>query len=95
MWDWIKNMFNKFIKACKDLLNLAFPLARQVIIGQLKDIALNAVKELSTADLNNEEKRKEAFKRIKDYALNNAIPARDSLINALIELTVLSFKKEF
>jgi len=93
--SWVKNMFSKFIKAFKGLIKGAFPLARQIIIGQLIDFAMQIVDELGDEDYSGEQKRQEAFGKIKEFAKINAIEAKDSLINALIEICVLKFKKEF
>ena len=90
--EWFKAFFNKAIKAFKQFIDEALPLAYQVIMGQLKDVAFYAVVELSQTNLSNEAKRKEAFKKIKEYAIAHGIDARDSLINALIELAVLKLK---
>jgi hypothetical protein len=90
--DWLKALFNKAIQAFRKFLDEALPLAYQVVMGQLKDVAFYAVVELSQTSLSNEAKRKEAFKKIKEYAIAHGIEARDSLINALIELAVLKLK---
>lgn len=93
---WIKNLFNKVIRVFKAFLDEALPLATQYVMGQLQDIAMMAVKEMDASTLSNEEKRKKAFESIKEYAIKNAIGgAKDSIINALIELALLRFKEEF
>lgn len=95
MWfkNFITGLFNKFVQAFKDLLTAAFPIAKQIVMGQLSEFAQEAVKELSVQTITNEEKRKLAFEKVKFYAEENAIDARDSLINVLIELAVQKFKK--
>ena len=90
-----KGLFNKFVSVFKAFLDEAIPLASQIIMGQLKDIALMAVTEMASTNLSNEEKRKAAVGKIKDYAKSKAIPAKDSLINALTEIAYLKFKMEF
>ena len=96
LFRWIGSMFlKKRFENFWALLKEAFPIFRQVILGQLSNIAIASVQELAKTDLNNESKRNEAFRRIKDHAIKNGIDARDSLINVLIEMAVLKFKKEF
>lgn len=95
MLDWIRSFFSKALRAFNDLFRMAFPIARQIIIGQLQSFAIDTVARLAQTDLNNEEKRKRAFEDIKDKAVSSGIEVRDSLINVLIEMAVLSFKKEF
>lgn len=94
MFTWIANIFNKFVRACKAFLAVAIPIVTQVILGQLKDFALEVVKELAGANLSNEEKRKIAFERIKQYAISVGISISDSLLNTLIELAVQAWKNE-
>lgn len=96
MWliDGIKNFFNSALGLFKKFLDQALPPARQIIVGQLHNFALQAIAEVSVLTLTNDEKRNEAFGRIKSYALTNGIMARDSLINLVIEMAVLSLKKD-
>jgi len=88
----IKDFFSGALKVFKKFLQIAIPIASQLIMAELKDFALETVVELSKTDLNNEDKRKEAFKRIGGYAQANALDARDSMINAMIELSVMYLK---
>lgn len=91
-----KSLFSKVIKVFRAFLDEALPLATQYVMGELKDIALVAVQEMTVSNLSNDDKRKEAFKRIKDYAVKNSIQgAKDSIINTLIELALLKYKSEF
>lgn len=92
-FQWIKGLFNKAISSFKSLFNQAFPVARQIILGYLSKVALNSVTRLNSTTLTNEEKRKEAFKEIKAYAITEGLEARDALINALIEISVLALKE--
>ena len=94
MWiiDQFKALFNKFISICKEFIAAALPLAKQILVGQLSDFANKAVSELNVATITNEERRKQAFDKIKAYAIENGITARDSLINLLIELAVQKLK---
>ena len=92
MWKKIVAFFNKFVQAFRDLVTAAFPIAKQIIMGKLSEFASNAIKELDVVALTNEEKRKKAFDSIKQYAIKNGIETKDSLINALIELSVLRLK---
>lgn len=93
--NFIKNFFNKFAKFTKDLISAALPIARQIIMGQLTQFAEQTVQELNNTDLNNDERRNLALGKIKGYAVQNGIEARDSLVHALISLAVLKFKEDF
>jgi hypothetical protein len=94
IFEWFKSFFSKAISAFKQLFDAAFPVARQIILGTLKDVALEAVGKLNSENLTNDEKREAAFKEIEAYAKDKGLNARDSLINALIEMTVLALKEE-
>jgi len=93
-FGWIAGLFSKFIKAFKSFIDIAFPVVSQIIIGKLKDVALQIVTELAATDLSNEDKRNEAFKRIGEYATAQGLSVKDSLINVIIELAVQAFKNE-
>ena len=95
MIEWIKSLFNKAVKVFKSLIDEAFPIAVQIVIAALKDIAVEAVTAMAETDLSNEEKRSGAFTMIKDYAFNSGIEAKDSLISALTEIAYLKYKEEF
>jgi len=90
--NFFKNLSDAAVKACKALIDAALPTVSQIIIGQLKDFALMAVKEVQGLDIDNDEKRKQAFENIKEYAKTNAIDAKDSLINFVIELALQAVK---
>lgn len=95
IFDFVKILFNKAIRAFKAFILEAIPVARQIMVGQLASFAKKVVLELESTDFSNEEKRERAFLRIKNYAIKAGIDAKDSLINAVVELAVLSWKKEF
>ena len=86
--DWIKSLFNKFIGMCKRFIASALPLASQLLIGKLRDVAITIVEKLQATDLTDEEKRAEAFRQISEYVTNAGIDIRDSLINLIIELAL-------
>lgn len=83
---WFKSLFSKFIKKFKAFIEAAIPAVKQIVMAQLQDVAVNSVARLRVTDLNNEEKRNQAFKEIKDYALQKGVVVKDSLIFTLIEL---------
>jgi len=87
-----QGLFNKFVAVFKSFLAEALPIAKQIIIGALKEIALAAVTKAQNTDLKNEDKRKQAFAEIKDYAFKKGIEAGDSLINVALELAVQKIK---
>lgn len=85
LWIWLKRFFGRFIKQ-------AIPLVSQEIIEELKDFAINVIRELDVKRLSNEKKRQEAFERIKEEAKRRGMEVKDSLVNLLIEL-VLQYLK--
>jgi len=94
LFEWIASLFNKLIKVFKAFIAEALPIAKQIIIAQLKDIALETVQNLAVTDLSNDDKRKEAIKAITEYAKLNGIKAGESIINTMIELAVQKLKGE-
>lgn len=90
--NFFKSLFSTLIAKFKSFIEEALPIAKQIIIAQLQDIALKAVSELSLENLTDEEKRKAAFNTIKEYAIAHTIEAKDSLINTIIELAYQKFQ---
>jgi hypothetical protein len=87
--DWFKGLI---IPALGDFFKAVFTKAKQEAISALKDIAVQTVLSLADTDLSNEEKRKAAFSKIKNYAVTRGIEAKDSTINLLLEMAVASLK---
>ena len=90
----IKRWFYALLRSFWGLLKDIFSGAVEMILAQLKDITIHTVEELEKTDLTSEQKRKEAFERISDYAKNKKIDAQASLINLAIELAVQYIKKK-
>jgi hypothetical protein len=87
LWDKIRSAFVNFIKDAVNQLT-------QKLIVELKDFAIKTVIELASSDLSSAEKRKEAFKKIKEEAIARGLEWKDSAINLLIELAVAKLKKD-
>ena len=81
-------LFNKLVQGFKSFLAEALPIAKQIIIAALKEIAIQAVTKAQNTDLNDDEKRKQAFKEIKNYAKEKGIEAKDSIINLTLEMAL-------
>ncbi len=92
MFNWIRDLFLKVVKAVKPFLLSVFNSATQIAIAAIKDIALASVEKLAATDLSNEEKRNQAFQEIKGYAITKGITVRDSLIFLVIEMAVNALK---
>lgn len=92
--EFFVRLFNKAIRLFRDFIRKAFTVSSQIVIGELKDFALEVVKELDAKRLSNEKKRQEAFERIKEEALRRGLKVRDSLIYTLIELAVQCLKNK-
>ena len=86
IWKWIQSLWNKFVKEFKEFVAQAFDVAQQIVIGQLKDMATTIVAQVAMRNLTGAEKRDEAFKLIKETAINKGITIRSSLINVLLEM---------
>ena len=90
--NWFSNLFNKLVAIGKQFIQDAFDAITLATIGELKDLALEIIKELATTDLTDEQKRKEAFDRIKKAAKEKGLSVKASIINTLIELAVQYLK---
>ena len=95
MWKWLENIFNTFIQAFKVFLKNLQKVLIEEGTAYLLEVARQAVGELATADLSNEAKRNEAFKRIKKYATTRGLETKDRFVNWLIESAVITLKAEF
>jgi len=89
---WLKNLFNSLLRAFWSFLKIIYPVAKALLMAELLDFAKSIVKDLNFSDLTNEEKRKEAFKRIKVEAVTRGSKIRDHMIYDLIEKAVGWFK---
>lgn len=89
--NWFKGLI---IPALSDFFQAVFTKTKQEAIAALKDIAIQTVLELAKADLSNEEKRKAAFSKIKNYAVTRGIDAKDNVINIALEMAVAAIKGE-
>ncbi len=92
--NWLTSLFNKFIRIFKSFITDAFPIVKQIIIGQLLPFALEVVKKLEATDLSNIDRRKEAFESIRDQARVKGIEVGTSLIFLIIELAIQKMKAE-
>jgi len=92
MWNWIKSMWNRALKAFKEFMAVALPTAAQIIMGELKDFAVEVVSSLDGTTLLNAEKREEAFNAIKEEAIRRGFSVSSSLIYTLVELAVQYLK---
>jgi len=88
----INQFFNLVWGKARPVLNEIFSLFFEAVIkGFLTDswdIVKQEVYQLSASDLPNDDKRREAAKRIKAQLIERGIVAKDALINLAIELAV-------
>jgi len=92
-WEWFKSLFSKAVSTFVDLIQEAFPLAKQVVMAELSHFGEEVVAELAAGGLSNEEKRNEAFKRIGAHANETGIAVGSSLIYALIEIIYQKYRE--
>lgn len=94
MFQWLKNLFSGIIKTFRSFLKQVFTSSTELLLAQIKDFAVEVVTTLGKTDLTDSEKREQAFKDIKEYAINKGLNVKDSLINLAIELTVTYLKNK-
>ena len=94
IFTWIASFFKKGAELFMDLIKAAFPIAKQVIMSQLSSFGSQIISELAAGNLSNDEKRTDAFNRIKGRAGEISLIISDSLINALIEILYQKYKTD-
>lgn len=98
MWDKIKSFFSSFFKnpmviKFEQFVEQVFVAEKPVIVGALKDIAVQAVTSVgSISTLTNAEKRAQAFAQIAAQAKQEGIQVGESMINLVLEMAVQSIK---
>ncbi len=98
MWDKIKGFFGSFFKnpmvvKFEQFMEQVFAAEKPVIVGALKDIAVEAVTSVgSLSNLTNAEKRAQAFTQIAAQAKQQGIQVGESMINLILEMAVQSIK---
>lgn len=90
--EWFASMWNKFIAAFGNFIKEVFNQEIKILIGEFKDFAIKVVTDLSKVDLENEMKRAEAFKAIKEEAIKRGKTLSDNMTNLLIEMAVARLK---
>lgn len=88
MWTKVKTFFSKLWGTLRDFLSNVFTATTSVVVSELKGIAINTVKELSSTDLSDDKKREQAFDAIYNYAIDEGLNVKDSVINLVIEMAV-------
>jgi hypothetical protein len=94
IFSFISGLFLKIFRVLKPIFLAVFDAAMQILMAKLKDIATQSITRLASTDLNNEDKRRQAFQDIKTYAISKAISVSDSEINLIIEVFVRALKKQ-
>ncbi len=94
MWKWLSSIFNKFVGIFKGFIAIAIPIAKAVIIAQLKDFAVATVSKLEVSNLTNSDRREAAFKMIRTEAITRGITIKDSLISLIIEISLQYIKEK-
>jgi len=94
MIQWLKNFFSKALKIVNAILKAVFTSAFKILMAKLQDIATMSITKLASTDLSNEEKRNQAFKEIKGYAMSQALSFNDRDINLIIETIYSSLKNQ-
>lgn len=90
--SWFKSLFSKAISVLNKVLKVAWPPAKKALKGLLINTAIYVCQELAKSDLTNDDKRKEAIKRIKNYAISSSITVGENVIRSTIEDAVAYLK---
>ena len=93
MFEFLKNLFSKLVRAFKAFIQAAFPVAKQVLIAALKDYALDTVTELANSDLSSANKREAAWKEIQKEAVDRALNVGESLARVIAEIAYQAYKE--
>jgi len=96
MWSWLKKFFSPLLRLLWSFLKAIFRGAVEIALAQLRELAIDVVREIAQDRtlITDEEKRNEAFARLKARAESRGIEAKDSIINLAIELTVSWLKNK-
>lgn len=94
MFKFISDLFLKVFKTIKSILKSVFTASFQLLLERLKDIATESITKLATTDMSNFQKREQAFKDIKTYALTKALSVNDRDINLIIETIYSQLKND-
>jgi hypothetical protein len=90
---WVKALFSKVWASLREFLKQVFTQSVEQVLAAIKDIAVQAVSEIeNSTTLTDEQKRKAAFDKIKAYAIEKGIGAKDRIINLAIELALTYIK---
>lgn len=90
----IKRFFKSALRSLWRVINSVISGALEKFLADFLDIAKDIVKTLMNADLTNEEKRKDAFSRIRNKVIAQGKDYKDSWISILIELALQAVKAE-
>lgn len=90
--NFFKSLFSALLRIFKGFIQDAFDEASKLVIAEFKDFAVATVTLLAKTDLSSEEKRKEAFRQIKEELKKSGKDVGDSIINSLVELAYQYYK---
>jgi len=90
---WFKNTFKKALRIFNSFMTFVFSEGLDIFIAEFKDIAMIIVRELETADLNNDDKRNEAFNRIEDIVIGRGTNYENNWIQILIPIALQAVRK--
>jgi len=94
IWEKIKRFLLGIYYELKEFIKIAIPQVVAIIFLDLKNFAIQVVEELELEDISNEDKRKQALKKIKKEAKKRGFELKDRVINLLIELAINYIKNK-
>ena len=92
MWGWVKDLFNVLARKFKKLLKEVCLILLDQGAALILDVTRQAVIQLANSNFSDEDKHKEVFKMIAEYAGKKGIGVKDSVINSVIELVLQEIK---
>jgi len=95
MWELVRTFIRLLLGKAREWIKLVLRKLRNDTFIEILELAKKAVLEVEQLgpDLGNEEKRREALNRLKDYAGQRGIFLRDSIANYAIELALQMWKE--
>ena len=94
-WKWLKDLFRPLIKDLWAMIKELISGGTELLLAQLKEIAINAVRMVAEDPslITDSDKRKRAFDTIKTKAIERGLTVKDHLINLSLELALAVIKK--
>ena len=91
----IKRFFMSAFRNLWSVLRTVISGALERFLADMFDFAMEVIRDLANTEMSNDEKRKEAFNRIKNKAIGKGIDYKDNWVSILLEICVAKLKLKF